>query len=188
MKATEQYFPVVLIIKLYKVVLTFESVNSYSVIIHMKAFELYFRAMLLFKCFRKKLNLRFLFSTSQTVTLTDLQPETTYEIKVSAYTVKGDGASSIPAFAKTLAKLPYPPYVFKIPSLSSSDVGIRWRTLARNVISFRLRYGKSLRRLCGQDSLKMKEMTFLPGTNEHVFKELGELYMFCRFSICFPHS
>ena len=30
MKATEQYFPVVLFIMLYKVVLTFESVDEYS--------------------------------------------------------------------------------------------------------------------------------------------------------------
>ena len=40
MKATEQYFPVVLFIMLYKVVLTFESVGkSLSVTIQMKAFK-----------------------------------------------------------------------------------------------------------------------------------------------------
>ena len=40
MKATEQYFPVVLFIMLYKVVLAFESViKSYSVAIQMKATE-----------------------------------------------------------------------------------------------------------------------------------------------------
>ena len=39
MKATEQYFPAVLLIKLYKVVLTFESVDEilYTVTIQMKA-------------------------------------------------------------------------------------------------------------------------------------------------------
>ena len=43
MKATEQYFPVVLFIMLYKVVLTFESVGAIlSVTIHMKATEQYF--------------------------------------------------------------------------------------------------------------------------------------------------
>jgi len=40
MKATEQYFPVVLFIMLYKVVLTFESVND---IFKMKATEQYVR-------------------------------------------------------------------------------------------------------------------------------------------------
>ena len=40
MKATEQYFPVVLFIMLYKVVLTFEAVDEMQgVIIQMKATE-----------------------------------------------------------------------------------------------------------------------------------------------------
>ena len=43
MKATEQYFPVVLFIMLYKVVLTFESVDEIeTVTIQMKATEQYF--------------------------------------------------------------------------------------------------------------------------------------------------
>ena len=43
MKATEQYFPVVLFIMLYKVVLTFESVNEIlKCDIQMKAIEEYF--------------------------------------------------------------------------------------------------------------------------------------------------
>ena len=47
MKATEQYFPVVLFIMLYKVVLTFESVDEIqSVTIQMKATEQYFPVML----------------------------------------------------------------------------------------------------------------------------------------------
>ena len=47
MKSTEQDFPVVLFIKLYKVVLTFESVvKSVSETIQMKATEQYFHALL----------------------------------------------------------------------------------------------------------------------------------------------
>ena len=47
MKATEQYFPVVLFIMLYKVVLTFESVDEFlSVTIHIKATEQYFPIVL----------------------------------------------------------------------------------------------------------------------------------------------
>ena len=47
MKATEQYFPVVLYIMLCKVVLTFESVEkSYGVTIQMKATEQYFPVVL----------------------------------------------------------------------------------------------------------------------------------------------
>ena len=43
MKATEQYFPVVLFVMLYKVVLTFDSVDEIlSVTIQMKATEQYF--------------------------------------------------------------------------------------------------------------------------------------------------
>ena len=45
MKATEQYFPVVLFIMLYKVILTFESVDE---IIQMKAFEQYFTVVLFY--------------------------------------------------------------------------------------------------------------------------------------------
>ena len=48
MKATEQYFPVVLFITLYKVVLTFKSMDEIqSVISQMKAFEQYLPKMLL---------------------------------------------------------------------------------------------------------------------------------------------
>ena len=49
MKATEQYFPVVLFIMLYKVVLTFESVDRWnpSVTTQMKATEEYFPGVLL---------------------------------------------------------------------------------------------------------------------------------------------
>ena len=110
------------------------------------------------------------------VILTDLQPETNYQITVSAYTIKGDGASSVPTFAKTSAKLPDPPHVFKSPS-SPSEVIIRWRTSARDVVSYKLKYGKSLQRLRARDQakLKMKEMTFLPRTNTHKFRGLGEL-------------
>ena len=47
MKATEQYFPVVLFIMLYKVVLTFESSDeTLSVTIQMKATEQYFPVVL----------------------------------------------------------------------------------------------------------------------------------------------
>ena len=47
MKATEQYFPVVLFIMLYKVFLTFESVDEIlSVTIQMKATEQYFPVVL----------------------------------------------------------------------------------------------------------------------------------------------
>ena len=47
MKATEQHFPVVLFIMLYKVVLTFESVDEIlSVTIQMKATEQYFPVVL----------------------------------------------------------------------------------------------------------------------------------------------
>ena len=118
----------------------------------------------------------FFLCTSQDVELNDLQPSTTYQITVAAYTIKGDGASSVPAFAKTLAKLPDPPHIFQRPS-SSDEVIIRWRTLATGVESYKLRYGKSLQRLRGRDqaSLKMKEMTFLPRTMNHAFRELSEL-------------
>ena len=53
MKATEQYFPVVLFIMPYKVVLTFESVDkSYGVTIQMKATEQYFPVVLFIMLYR----------------------------------------------------------------------------------------------------------------------------------------
>ena len=58
MKATEQYFPVVLFIMLYKVVLTFESVNEIlSVTIQMKAIEQYFLVVLFIMLFKVVLTL-----------------------------------------------------------------------------------------------------------------------------------
>ena len=53
MKATEQYFPVVLFIMLYKVVLAFESVDEMgSVTIQMEATEQYFPVLLFTMLFK----------------------------------------------------------------------------------------------------------------------------------------
>ena len=46
MRSTEQYFPVVLFIMLYKVALTFESVDEILKCDHMKATEQYFPVVL----------------------------------------------------------------------------------------------------------------------------------------------
>ena len=52
--------------------------------------------------------------------------------------------------------------------------------MARDILSFKLRYAKSLQRMRAGDqaNLKMKEMTFLPRTSNHIFKGLGESYIF----------
>ena len=53
MKATEQYFPVVLFIMLYKVVLTFESVDDILKCEHsMKATEQYFPVIMFVKLYQ----------------------------------------------------------------------------------------------------------------------------------------
>ena len=54
--------------------------------------------------------------------------------------------------------------------------------MARDILSFKLRYAKSLQRMSAGDqkNLKMKEITFLPRTSNHIFKGLGE---FNRFSL-----
>ena len=50
-KVTEQYFPVVMFIMLYKVILTFESVDEILKCYHsMKATEQYFPVLLFFNC------------------------------------------------------------------------------------------------------------------------------------------
>ena len=122
----------------------------------------------------------FLVSTVQAIVLTGLQPDQTYQIRVAALTRKGDGPQSNPVLAKTKPKLPNPPHVYNMPSSSPSEVIIRWKTVARDILSFKLRYAKSLRRMRAGDqaNLKMKEMTFLPRTSNHIFKGLGEFYMF----------
>ena len=57
MKATEQYFPVVLFIMLYKVVLTFESVGkTLTVTIQIKAIEQYAALRLVFSNFTLQLH------------------------------------------------------------------------------------------------------------------------------------
>lgn len=122
----------------------------------------------------------FLVSTVQAIVLTGLQPDQTYQIRVAALTRKGDGPQSNPVLAKTKPKLPNPPHVYNMPSSSPSEVIIRWKTVARDILSFKLRYAKSLRRMRAGDqaNLKMKEMTFLARTSNHIFKGLGEFYMF----------
>jgi len=58
MKATEQYFPVVLFIMLYKVVLTFESVDEIlkCATVQMKATEQFFPVVLSIMLYRVVLN------------------------------------------------------------------------------------------------------------------------------------
>ena len=121
------------------------------------------------------LSVIFSFYNRQSLVLTELESETTYHIEVAAYTRKGDGARSVPALAKTLAKVPDAPYIFSTKPISTPSTGltIRWRTPVRNVLSYKLRYGKSLERVRGRDPpVKMKEMSFLPQTREHPFSDL----------------
>lgn len=110
----------------------------------------------------------------QVLVLTHLDADTTYLIQVAAFTVKGDGAASIPRLAKTYLKLPDPPHIFG-SIRHSSVVLIRWRTEDNGVLSYKLRYGKSLKRLRGRqmEELKMKEITFL-SNNSHAFEGLGK--------------
>ena len=93
---------------------------------------------------------------------------------MAAFTVKGDGALSIPRLAKTFLKVPDPPHIIARVR-SSSDVLIRWLSVDTGVLSYKLRYGASLKRLTGRqmDELKMKEITFL-SKNRHAFKGLGK--------------
>ncbi|XP_067028665.1 receptor-type tyrosine-protein phosphatase delta-like isoform X2 [Acropora muricata] len=112
--------------------------------------------------------------------LTHLVADTTYLIQVAAFTKKGDGAKSIPRLAKTFPKPPDPPHI--VGSIRpSSDVLIRWLTVDTGVLSYKLRYGKSLKRLRGRqmEELEMKEMTAL-SKNSHTFKGLdpGVWYLF----------
>lgn len=116
--------------------------------------------------------------------LTKLDPDSTYEIEVSAYSNKGDGERSISVLAKTLPKPPDAPYVTGEAHSSSlgTNVTIKWFTAAPNILSYRLRYGKSLHNLRGRDhsKVKLKEMPFPPQTKKHLFKELdlGVWYLF----------
>ena len=57
MKATEQYFPVVLFVMLYKVVLLSLWMKSYGVTIQMKATEQYFPLVLFIMLFKEVLTL-----------------------------------------------------------------------------------------------------------------------------------
>ncbi|KAK2569595.1 Receptor-type tyrosine-protein phosphatase delta [Acropora cervicornis] len=112
--------------------------------------------------------------------LTHLDADTTYLIQVAAFTKKGDGAKSIPRLAKTFPKPPDPPHI--VGSIRpSSDVLIRWLTVDTGVLSYKLRYGKSLKRLRGRqmEELEMKEITPL-SKNSHTFKGLdpGVWYLF----------
>ena len=59
MKATEQFFSVVLFIMLYKVVLTFESVDEIlSMTIQMKAVEQYFPVVLFIMLYKVVLSMK----------------------------------------------------------------------------------------------------------------------------------
>ncbi|XP_048580737.1 tyrosine-protein phosphatase Lar isoform X2 [Nematostella vectensis] len=118
------------------------------------------------------------------VHLTGLAPETTYQIEVAAYTIKGDGARSVTRLAKTMAQSPDPPFVYleRASGDPISDVTLAWRTSATGVIEYKVRYAKSVRRLRGRDqgNLKMKEIKFKSHTTKQKFQSLanGIWYLF----------
>ena len=123
------------------------------------------------------LQVMFSFYNLQSVVLTELEAETTYQIEVASYTIKRDGARSVPVLAKTLAKVPDAPYISSTKPVSTPSTGltIKWRTSVSILLSYKLRYGKSLQRLRGRDPpVKMKEMVFLPQTKEHPFRDLSK--------------
>jgi netrin-G3 ligand len=115
--------------------------------------------------------------SKQKVYLTNLAPETTYQIEVAGYTIKGDGARSVTKLAKTLPRLPDSPFVFtQKPPGRPSSVIVGWRTSANNVIGYKIRYGRSQSRLRGrkQKQIKMNEMTLSKLVTTHSFPGLGK--------------
>lgn len=111
--------------------------------------------------------------------MTKLAPETTYQIDVAGYTIKGDGARSVTKLAKTLPRLPDSPFVF-VQQSQGSDVVLGWRTSVTDVKEYRIRYARSLNRIRARDhsgmkALKktMKELPLNKKTTTYDFKGLS---------------
>ena len=64
-KVIEQYFPVVLLIMLYKMVLTFESVYGTRTTIHLQATEQYFPVVLFIMLYKMVLTFESVYGTLQ---------------------------------------------------------------------------------------------------------------------------
>lgn len=114
--------------------------------------------------------------------MTKLAPETTYQIDVAGYTIKGDGARSVTKLAKTLPRLPDSPIVF-VQEVKGSEVTLGWRTSVTDVKEYKIRYGRSLTRVQARDGSQMKAlrktMKELPldrRTSSYTFRGLG---MYC---------
>ena len=126
----------------------------------------------------------------QKVTLTNLDPDTNYQIDVAGYTIKGDGARSLTKFGKTLPRPPDAPFVYSRILNKQGDVEIGWRTSAKGVIGYQIRYGKTLIRklVAGRNnnSIPMKHLRLGAGNSKKVFNGLGkELHQYRSFQSTF---
>ena len=76
----------------------------------------------------------------------DVEPSTTYQIRVAAYTLKGDGARSIEVYIKTPKRLPIAPVIRHSVLLDPKKTNLKlvWRPKYPGVLQYKIIYGKSL--------------------------------------------
>ena len=110
----------------------------------------------------------------------NVEPSTTYRITVAAYTLKGDGARSLPVYVKTPKRLPPAPMIRRAVLLNppkSTDVRLSWKPKIPGVLRYKIVYGKALSKF---DSLADERSVFVRVSNRTtVFSGLDYGVWYC---------
>lgn len=119
-------------------------------------------------------------SCQHAVVVENVEPSTTYRITVAAYTLKGDGARSLPLFIKTPKRLPPAPTIRRAAFVDpprSTDVKLSWKPKIPGVLRYKIVYGKALSKF---DNLADERIVFVSVANRtKVFTGLSSGVWYC---------
>jgi hypothetical protein len=117
--------------------------------------------------------------------LTSLKPEQDYEFVVAAKSAKGTGILTKQVVCKTKQAPPKPPVlVSKKVAAPQVGVALSWRTIARDIEQFQLRYAKDVEKITNEtllSKLTFVEKTFSSSVTAYSATNLGKYCIAASF-------
>eukprot|EP00794_Sanderia_malayensis_P007839 gene7839-8688_t len=114
------------------------------------------------------------------ILMSKVEPSTTYQIRVAAYTLKGDGTRSSEVYVKTPKRLPAAPEIrwANLRGPKRTDLSLAWRPNYPGVLQYKIEYGKALTKFDNLADVRTKYVNVRH--RSHVFKGLsnGVWYLF----------
>eukprot|EP00794_Sanderia_malayensis_P011627 gene11627-12825_t len=114
------------------------------------------------------------------ILMSKVEPSTTYQIRVSAYTIVGNGKRSSEVYVKTPKRLPAAPEIrwANLRDPKRTDLNLAWRPNYPGVLQYKIEYGKALKKFDNLTDVRTKYVNVRH--RSHVFKGLsnGVWYLF----------